>query len=163
MLRNVRTTRIEWCDCDPAGIIFYPRYFEIFDTGTTALIERALGMNKIAYLKAYDFVGHPVVETRARFRQPTRFGDDISIETKLVECGESTFKLEHRISKGGALAVEGFETRVWAKRDAGGRGRMSQARSERTSGNRTGGRHQIDRAVSRATTPRPDGAHSRRR
>ena len=30
--RNVRTTRIEWCDCDPAGIIFYPRYFEIFDT-----------------------------------------------------------------------------------------------------------------------------------
>ena len=88
MLRNVRTTRIEWCDCDPAGIIFYPRYFEIFDTSTTALIERVLGMNKFAYLKAYDFAGHPVVETRARFRQPTRFGDDISIETKLVECGE---------------------------------------------------------------------------
>ena len=119
MLRNVRTTRIEWCDCDPAGIIFYPRYFEIFDTSTTALIERVLGMNKFAYLKAYDFAGHPVVETRARFRQPTRFGDDISIETKLVECGESTLKLEHRISKGGALAVEGFERRVWAKRDAG--------------------------------------------
>jgi len=118
MLRNVRTTRIEWCDCDPAGIIFYPRYFEIFDTGTTALFERALGMSKIAYLKAYDFAGHPVVETRARFRQPTRFGDDISIETTLVECGESTFKLEHRVSKGGALAVEGFETRVWLTRDA---------------------------------------------
>ena len=124
MLRNVRTTRIEWCDCDPAGIIFYPRYFEIFDTGTTALFERALGMNKISYLKAYDFAGHPVVETRARFRQPTRFGDDISIETTLVECGESTFKLEHRISKGGALAVEGFETRVWVKRDAGNPRRM---------------------------------------
>jgi len=124
MLRNVRTTRIEWCDCDPAGIIFYPRYFEIFDTGTTALFERALGMSKIAYLKAYDFAGHPVVETRARFRQPTRFGDDISIETTLVECGESTFKLEHRISKGGALAVEGFETRVWVKRDAGNPRRM---------------------------------------
>jgi 4-hydroxybenzoyl-CoA thioesterase len=124
MLRNVRTTRIEWCDCDPAGIIFYPRYFEIFDTGTTALFERALGMSKIAYLKAYDFAGHPVVETRARFRQPTRFGDDISIETTLVECGESTFKLEHRVSKGGALAVEGFETRVWVKRDAGNPRRM---------------------------------------
>ena len=124
MLRNVRTTRIEWCDCDPAGIIFYPRYFEIFDTGTTALFERALGMSKIAYLKAYDFAGHPVVETRARFRQPTRFGDDISIETTLVECGESTFKLEHRVSKGGTLAVEGFETRVWVKRDAGNPRRM---------------------------------------
>ena len=126
MLTNIRTTRIEWCDCDPAGIIFYPRYFEIFDTSTTALIERVLGMNKFAYLKAYDFAGHPVVETRARFRQPTRFGDDISIETKLVECGESTFKLEHRISKGGTLAVEGFETRVWAKRDAGDPGRIKK-------------------------------------
>jgi 4-hydroxybenzoyl-CoA thioesterase len=119
MLRNVRTTRIEWCDCDPAGIIFYPRYFEIFDTSATALIERALGMTKIEYLKAHDFAGHPVVETRARFRQPTRFGDNISIETKLVECGPTTLKLEHRISKDGALAVEGFETRIWLKRDAG--------------------------------------------
>ena len=28
MLTNIRTVRIEWGDCDPAGIIFYPRYFE---------------------------------------------------------------------------------------------------------------------------------------
>ena len=124
MLRNIRTIRIEWCDCDPAGIIFYPRYFEIFDTSTTALFERVLGMNKVDYLKAFDFAGHPVVETRARFSQPTRFGDDIAIETRLVECTESALRLEHRISKGGALAVEGFETRVWVKRDAGNPRRM---------------------------------------
>ena len=114
MFTSTRSTRIEWCDCDPAGIIFYPRYFEIFDTSTTILIERALGMNKIDYLKAFDFAGHPVVETRARFRQPTRFGDEVAIETTLVECGQSSFRLEHRITKAGALAVEGFETRIWA-------------------------------------------------
>jgi 4-hydroxybenzoyl-CoA thioesterase len=116
MLSNICKIRIEWCDCDPAGIIFYPRYFEIFDTSTTVLIERTLGMNKIAYLKAYAFAGHPLVEARARFRQPTRFGDDVEIETTLVECGESSFRLEHRLSKAGALAVEGFETRVWVVR-----------------------------------------------
>jgi 4-hydroxybenzoyl-CoA thioesterase len=76
-------------------------------------------MNKIDYLKAYDFAGHPLVETRARFRQPTRFGDDVAIETKLVECGRSSFKIEHRLTKATALAVEGFETRVWVKRDGG--------------------------------------------
>ena len=118
MLTNVYNVRIEWCDCDPAGIIFYPRYFEIFDTCTTILIERALGMNKIDYLKAYDFAGHPLVETRARFRQPTRFGDEVAIETALVGCGRSSFKVEHRLSRAGALAVEGFETRVWVVRDA---------------------------------------------
>jgi len=118
MLTSIRRTRIEWCDCDPAGIIFYPRYFEMFDTSTTVLIERALGMRKIEYLKAYDFAGHPVVETRARFRAPTRYGDEVSIETTLVECGRSSFKLEHHLSKAGTLAVEGAETRVWVVRDA---------------------------------------------
>jgi 4-hydroxybenzoyl-CoA thioesterase len=117
MLSNIRKVRIEWCDCDPAGIIFYPRYFEMFDTSTTVLIERALGMNRIDYLKAYDFAGHPVIETRARFRQPTRYGDEVQIETALIECGESRFKLEHRITKAGTLAVEGSETRVWAVND----------------------------------------------
>jgi 4-hydroxybenzoyl-CoA thioesterase len=117
MFTSVRNVRIEWCDCDPAGIIFYPRYFEMFDTSTTVLIERAFGMNKIEYLKAYNFAGHPLIATRARFRQATRFGDEVTIETSLVECSGSNFRLEHRLSKAGALAVEGFETRTWAVRD----------------------------------------------
>ena len=118
MLTNIRNVRIEWCDCDPAGIIFYPRYFEIFDTCTTALIERALGINKIDYLKVYDFAGHPLAEARARFLSPTRFGDEVAVETALVECGGSSFKIEHRLAKAGALAVEAFETRAWVVRDA---------------------------------------------
>ncbi len=125
MLTNARTTRIEWGDCDPAGIIFYVRYFEIFDTSTTVLLERALGMKKIDYLKAYNFLGHPLVETRARFRLPTRFGDEVVIETSLVACGRSSFKLEHRLTNAGALAVEGYETRVWVVRDPGDPKRMT--------------------------------------
>ncbi len=116
MFTNTRTTRIEWGDCDPAGIIFYARYFDIFDVSTTMLIERALGMSKIAYLKAYDFLDHPLVETRARFLLPTRFGDEVAVETAVVACGRSSFKVEHRVMKDGALAVEGFETRVWVVR-----------------------------------------------
>jgi 4-hydroxybenzoyl-CoA thioesterase len=118
MLTNIRNLRVEWCDCDPAGIIFYPRYFEMFDTSTTVLIERALGMNKIDYLRAYAIAGHPLVEARARFRLPTRFGDQVAIESALVACGRSSFKIEHRLTKAGALAVESFETRVWAVRPA---------------------------------------------
>jgi len=116
MLTNIRRTRIEWSDCDPQGVVFYPRYFEMFDTSTTVLIERALGMSMSEYFKAYDFFGHPVVETRARFRMPTRFGDEVAIETALVACGRSSFKIEHRLTKGDALAVECFETRVWVIR-----------------------------------------------
>jgi len=124
MLTNTRLTRIEWSDCDPAGIVFYPRYFEMFDISTTVLVERAIGMRKIEYLKAYGFTGHPLVETRARFRLPTRFGDEVAIETKLVACGRSSFKVEHRLTLAGALAVEGTETRVWVGRHPNDPARM---------------------------------------
>jgi 4-hydroxybenzoyl-CoA thioesterase len=117
MLANTRNTRIEWGDCDPAGIIFYGRYFDIFDVSTTMLLERALGMKKIDYLKAYDFLGHPLVQTRGRFLRPTRFGDEVAVETAVVACGRSSFKLEHRLSLDGTLSAEGFETRVWVGRD----------------------------------------------
>ena len=117
MFSSTRTTRVEWSDCDPAGIIFFARYFVFFDVSTTVLLERAIGMKKIEYLKAYAFLGHPLVETRAKFRLPTRFGDDVVIETSVVACGRSSFKIEHRLTLSGVLAAEGFETRVWAVRD----------------------------------------------
>jgi 4-hydroxybenzoyl-CoA thioesterase len=117
MLSNVRNLRIEWGDCDPAGIVFFPRYFAMFDTSTTYLMERAIGMSKFDYLKAYNFLGHPIVETRARFRVPSRFGDEVAIETAVVALGRSSIKIEHRLTKAGALAVEGFETRVFVARD----------------------------------------------
>jgi 4-hydroxybenzoyl-CoA thioesterase len=119
MFSNTRTTRVEWSDCDPAGIIFFARYFVFFDVSTTVLLERAIGMKKIEYLKAYGFIGHPLVETRAKFRLPTRFGDEVEIVTSVVACGRSSFKIEHRLTLGGVLAAEGFETRVWAIRDPG--------------------------------------------
>ena len=43
MLVNRRAVAIEWGDCDPAGIVFYPRYFAMFDASTAALFAHALG------------------------------------------------------------------------------------------------------------------------
>jgi 4-hydroxybenzoyl-CoA thioesterase len=122
MLVNRRVVRIEWGDCDPAGIVYYPRYFAFFDASTSALLERALGMTKAEYLKAYGFTGHPLVNTHSRFLIPTRFGDDVTIESTVSEFRRSTFDVRHRLSRDGALAVEGFETRAWVHGDpAGGR------------------------------------------
>jgi 4-hydroxybenzoyl-CoA thioesterase len=117
MLVNSRVVRIEWGDCDPAGIVYYPRYFAFFDACTSALIERALGMTKRDYLKAYDFAGHPLVNAHSRFLIPTRFGDDVRIESTVTRFHRSSFDLRHHLFKNGALAVEGFETRVWVRGD----------------------------------------------
>jgi 4-hydroxybenzoyl-CoA thioesterase len=117
MFVNYRVVRIEWGDCDPAGIIYYPRYFAIFDASTSALIERALGMRKSDYLKAYDFAGHPLVNAHSRFLIPTRYGDEVTIETTVTALRRSSFDVQHRLYKDGTLAAEGFETRVWVDGD----------------------------------------------
>jgi 4-hydroxybenzoyl-CoA thioesterase len=116
---NSRKVRIEWGDCDPAGIIFYPRYFEIFDASTAMLFERALGMTKFQMFENFEFAGFPLVRTRARFLKPTRFGDDV-IVASTITFGRSSFEVEHRLGLNGEVYVECFEKRVWVTRDANG-------------------------------------------
>ena len=57
MLTNRREVEIEWGDCDAAGIVFYPRYFAMFDASTAYLMEKALGMKKARWVKAHGIVG----------------------------------------------------------------------------------------------------------
>ncbi len=112
-----RSIRIEWGDCDPAQIVFYPRYFAMFDGGTQELFRSALGKPKIQWVKEYGIVGVPLVDAKARFIIPSLYGDDIVLESRVTEWRRSSFSLEHKVFKDGALALEGSETRVWAGPD----------------------------------------------
>ena len=116
-LTNVVARRIQWGECDPAGIVYYPRYFEMFDGSTTAMFSAALGLTKHQMFETYTFAGYPMVDTRARFMIPTKFGDDVVIETTMTEAKRSSFNIRHHLKIGGELAVECFETRVWVGRD----------------------------------------------
>jgi 4-hydroxybenzoyl-CoA thioesterase len=116
-LTNTVARRIQWGECDPAGIVFYPRYFEMFDGSTTAMFSAGTGLTKYQMFEHYRFAGYPMVDTRARFLIPCRFGDDITIETTMTEVKRSSFNITHHLKKDGALAVEAFETRVWVGRD----------------------------------------------
>jgi 4-hydroxybenzoyl-CoA thioesterase len=110
-----RERLIEWGDCDPARIVFNPRYFEWFD-GCTAHVFAAAGFPKESLFKRYRFAGWPLVETRAKFLKPCRFGETVIIETSVVAFRRSSFDVEHKLFNSGELAVEAFETRVWTIR-----------------------------------------------
>lgn len=117
MLVNTRSVEIEFGDCDPAGIVYYPNYFRMFDASTAHLFEAALGMKKIAWIRHFGIVGIPMVDTGAKFLRPSAFGDVVSIETTITELRRSSFVVGHRLFSGDALAVEAHEIRVWAGRD----------------------------------------------
>jgi len=117
MFVNRRTVRIEWGDCDAAGIVFYPRYFAMFDASTHHLFEAA-GWKKKELIREFAIIGTPMVDTRAKFLVASSFGDDIVIETRIAAFRNSSFDVEHKAFKpapdGEVLAIEATETRVWA-------------------------------------------------
>ena len=41
MFVNRRDVQIQWGDCDPANIVYYPRYFAMFDDSTSIMFEAA--------------------------------------------------------------------------------------------------------------------------
>ncbi|HLH51078.1 MAG TPA: thioesterase family protein [Roseiarcus sp.] len=116
-----RKLTVEWGHCDPAGIVFNPRFFEYFDWSTSLLVRERLGVEKAAMRTIYGVAGIPLVDTRATFYRPARYGDEIEIVTAVATVGRSSFEIEHKLFNKGELAVEARETRVWVVEEADGR------------------------------------------
>jgi 4-hydroxybenzoyl-CoA thioesterase len=107
---------IEWGQCDPAGIVFNSRFFEMFDASTWQMFEAALQVKPHELAGAFGIIGIPLVDVRANFIRAVKFGDVVDMTSRVSEFRRSSFDVEHRLSVAGELAVEGGETRVWASR-----------------------------------------------
>jgi 4-hydroxybenzoyl-CoA thioesterase len=57
------------------------------------------------------------VDARANFLKPIKFGDVVEIASRVTEFRRSSFDVEHQLTVGGKLGVDGAETRVWTARD----------------------------------------------
>jgi 4-hydroxybenzoyl-CoA thioesterase len=120
---NRRKIHIEWGDCDPAQIVYYPRSLEYFDGCTAALFKKA-GLLKKEMLKTHGIIGIPMVDLRVSFIAPSRFSDDVTVESEVTEWRRSSFCIRHQLFNKGVLAVECLETRVWAALSATGQGQI---------------------------------------
>lgn len=118
---STRDLTVEWGDCDPADIVFFPNYFRWFDASTAHHFKSA-GLPKPELIKRFGVVGYPMVDTRAKFHVPSRYGDEIRIETAITRFGNSSFEVEHRLFRAQVLAVEGFEKRVLVRKTDDGLG-----------------------------------------
>ena len=121
--RFISQTRvtINWGDCDPADIVFYPNYFRWFDAATAHHFKSA-GLPKPELIRRYGVVGFPMVDTSARFHSPNRHGDEVVIDTEITRFGTSSFDVAHRLLRGDQVSVEGFEKRVLVRKTEDGSG-----------------------------------------
>jgi 4-hydroxybenzoyl-CoA thioesterase len=104
------TVMVQWGDCDPAQIVFYPRYFEWFDAAGWALLER-LFPHKRALLERHGVVGFPIAEASARFLRPSGQGQSITFRSTVEGWQEKRFTILHQGYRDGELLLEGREVR----------------------------------------------------
>ena len=105
---------ITWGDCDPAGIVFYPRFYYWFDT----TFQRWLQANKLsqAILQTrYGIIGTGAIDTGATFRSPLQDGDVMQVDASISQWSSKSFRVDYQCQSNGALTAEGFEVRGWFK------------------------------------------------
>ncbi len=106
---------VSWGDCDPAGIVFYPRYFAWFDHGAHRLLE-SVGLHHRALTERWGVVGLSLVDAQASFRRPATYGSRLVVDSRVAAIGRSSLTVEHVISEGGDVVASGREVRVWVAR-----------------------------------------------
>jgi 4-hydroxybenzoyl-CoA thioesterase len=112
---------VEWGDCDPAGIVYYPAYFRWCDQGTARLFIVA-GVVRDDLSSGQWTEGPPLVKAECNFRRSSRPGEKLIVESHVSRFGRSSFTLTHVFrDAAGEIAAEGAETRIWAKKDGDAR------------------------------------------
>ena len=67
--------------------------------------------------KSHGIIGVPLVDVKARFLAASTYGDELLAESTVTEFRGSSFVVRHNFLKEKALAVEGYEIRVWTGPD----------------------------------------------
>jgi len=84
--------------CDPAGIVFYPRYFEMINDCVEAFFDDALGYS---FASMFGVAGVPTARIEARFSRPSRHGDVLEIALRCARIGRSSLDLDYEaVSRG---------------------------------------------------------------
>ena len=117
---NYLSVRVQvgWGDCDPAGIVFYPRFHAWMDM-VSHVLARELGIVREAMLPpGPELVGFPVVGSQAEYLTPARMDDVLEVRTWVARVGRTSLSLRHeilRIETGGTetLVARGREDRVF--------------------------------------------------
>ena len=84
------TQKILFKHCDPAGIVFYPRYFEMINDAVEAYFTEVL---HLPFEELHKTHGVPTVRISNEFRAASRHGDVLTITVEPVRLGGSSLDM----------------------------------------------------------------------
>ncbi len=104
--------RVRFADCDAAGIVFFPRYFEMLNgvvedwfAGPLELSFRELHLERDLSV--------PTAAIKARFLAPSRLEDELDFTLAVTRLGGASCALRHQMFADGQLRLEAEQTIVF--------------------------------------------------
>jgi 4-hydroxybenzoyl-CoA thioesterase len=76
--------------CDPAGIVFYPRYFEMINDCIEAFFDQVVD---VSFEQMHLKNAVPTAQIDCKFVAPSRQGDQLVLSLKVLKLGRSSLSL----------------------------------------------------------------------
>lgn len=113
--------RVEFGDCDPARIVWFPNFFRWIDAASRHFFIQCGVPPWTETEKTLGVIGTPLVDTKARFLKTATYGDTLDIVASIAEWRGKSFVQRYRVMKGGDVILECNEVRIFAgRREDGG-------------------------------------------
>ncbi|WP_048441977.1 thioesterase family protein [Caenimonas sp. SL110] len=113
------TLHVEFGDCDPARIVWFPNFFRWIDAASRHFFI-ACGVPPWHELeKSHGIIGTPLVDTHAKFQKTASYGDTLQIHASITEWRGKSFVQHYRVTRGDDAIMECDEVRIFAARREG--------------------------------------------
>ena len=106
-----RELLIRFAHCDPAGIVFFPQYFVMFNNLVEDWVSDGLGI-PYAQLLGERRTGLPTVSLQTDFRAISRMGERVMLGLAVKRVGSRSFTLQLQCRLGNELRVQAEQVLV---------------------------------------------------
>src|SRR5436309_14531715 len=97
--------RVRFCETDLMGITHHGSYLVYFEAGRVEWLRR----RGVTYADwAQKGVHLPVVEAHLHYAAPSRFDDELAIETTLVDLRTVSMRFAYRVLRGEHVLADGW-------------------------------------------------------
>jgi len=103
--------RVSMAEVDAYGVMYYSRFFEIFERGRTELF-RALGIEYKQIFQQKQIL-MPVVEAACRYMAPVVYDDLITVETAITSIGSRGIRFDYRVLREDVVLAVGFTQHIF--------------------------------------------------
>jgi 4-hydroxybenzoyl-CoA thioesterase len=110
---TVYEVKVQFGDCDPAGIVFFPNYCKWMDASSLHFFMSCGVPPWRELIKTRGIVGTPLLEINTKFRQPATYGETLQVHTSVVEWRAKVLIQKHVVMRAEDLICEGLETRAF--------------------------------------------------